>query len=125
MRAIFRIQDPQAARSGALARITLEREVAGEGFWVPITALAESHRGLWSTYALAPEPDAEERFRIDRRQVEVLHTDARRAFVRGAVQQGDVLVATGLQRLVPGQLVRVTDGYPALAGEPPAPVSIP
>lgn len=106
--AVFRLIDPPPMiRSGSMARLALTRTIPGDGFWVPIGALAESRRGLWSVYALREADGHAERFRLDRRQVEVIHTEADRAFVRGTVQDGESLMATGLHRVVPGQLVRV------------------
>jgi RND family efflux transporter MFP subunit len=111
--AIFRIDEPRAAlRSGALARVTLAREMPGRGFWVPLTALTESRRGLWSTYVATPVADGVSG-RVDRRQVDVIHAENDRAFVRGTLQDGDRLIATGLHRLVPGQLVRAVPGSEA------------
>ena len=42
---------------------------------------------------------------LERRVVEVLHAEADRAYVRGTLQDGDWVVRTGVQRLVPGQQV--------------------
>lgn len=118
--AIFQLPpDAEGARDGALARIALPRRHEGEGFWLPLAALAESHRGLWSAYALVPDgsgPDAA--LRADRRQLEVIHTEADRAFVRGTLRDGEIVVWSGAHRLVPGQRVRRLDA--AGGGEPAA-----
>ncbi|MDJ0867502.1 MAG: efflux RND transporter periplasmic adaptor subunit [Myxococcota bacterium] len=100
-------------RSGALARVALERRVRGEGSWLPLTALAESRRGLWSAYAVVS--DGEGGARVERRQLELIHAEADRAYVRGTLRAGDRLVATGLHRLVPGQRVRLAEAAPRAA----------
>ncbi len=102
--AVFRL-DPGngAARHGALARVALQSQVEAAGFWVPLAALAEGRRGLWTTYAVVPEAGA---LRTERRQVEVIHAEADRAFVRGTLSEGDRIVAAGVHRIVPGMLVR-------------------
>jgi multidrug efflux pump subunit AcrA (membrane-fusion protein) len=95
---------PDGVRSGDLARIALERNVASTGMWLPITALAESRRGLWSAYVVVPSESGPV---VERREVEVLHAESDRAFVRGTLRDGETVVATGLHRLVPGQRVSV------------------
>ena len=59
------------------------------------------------------------RHRVERRQVEVVHAAADRAFVRGALRTGERVVTTGIHRLVPGQRVRVTGSGVAAAPPPP------
>lgn len=108
--AIFRLDDPTLPlRDGALARVALERRVAAEGFWLPLTALAESRRGLWSAYAVVRDPEADATLRADRRQLQVIHPESDRAFVRGTLRDGEQVVATGVHRLVPGMRIRVAE----------------
>ncbi len=95
---------PEGVRSGDLARIALERDVQARGAWLPLTALAESRRGLWAAYVVR---SSEEGDRVERREVEVLHAGPERAFVRGTLHDGERIVATGLHRLVQGQRVDV------------------
>jgi RND family efflux transporter MFP subunit len=120
--AIFRLEGAAAAQDGALARVRLARRLEAPGFWLPLGALAESHRGLWSAYVLVPAGDGDgdgggggdaepalaagTALRAERRQVEVLHSEAERAFVRGTLRDGDTVVWSGAHRLVPRQLVR-------------------
>ncbi len=46
-----------------------------------------------------------ERSVVERHLVELVHTEAARAFVRGTLETSDRVVSTGVQRIVPGQLV--------------------
>jgi hypothetical protein len=39
---------------------------------------------------------------LERRDLEVLFHDESRAFVRGAIRPGDLVIQSGIQRLVPG-----------------------
>ena len=104
VRVVFRLDEVASVRAGSLARLTLETDVSGEGFWLPLTALAESRRGLWSAYVVV---DGEAGPRVDRRQVEVVHAGSDRVFVRGALRSGERVVVSGIHRLVPGQRVRI------------------
>ena len=105
--AIFVISDAVAVvRPGDLARLDVERHVAEEGFWVPVSALAEGTRGLWQGLVAEAEGD---KHVLARRTLEVLHADERRAFVRGTLAPGDLLVSEGIHRVVAGQVVTVDD----------------
>ena len=106
-------------RPGDVARLTLEHRVAQRGFWVPLTALTEGKRGLWSLYVSTKMPAAEaEDFGltappgesvhvVEQRVVEIHHLDAGRAFVSGAVGPQDLIVHRGVSKLVPNQKVRL------------------
>jgi RND family efflux transporter MFP subunit len=93
-------------RRGDLARLALTRPVESRGFWVPMQSLTEGTRGLWSLYTFG-EADADGTApRLLQTHVEVLHVEADRAFVRGALHENQRFVARGLQRVAPGMLVR-------------------
>jgi membrane fusion protein, multidrug efflux system len=100
-------QSEPALRGGQLARLEMTQSISSPGFWLPITALTESRRGLWGAYALDPSPQGNGLMRLDRRELQLLHSEADRAFVRGTLLDGEVVVASGLHRLVPNQLVRI------------------
>lgn len=89
-----------------LVELKFEQATETNGFWLPITALVQGDRGLWGVYGLRPDSSGDtDTFQIERRQVELLHSEAERAFVRGVIGVGDRIVADGTQRLVPGQVV--------------------
>ncbi|MGF1481577.1 MAG: efflux RND transporter periplasmic adaptor subunit [Cyanophyceae cyanobacterium] len=112
--------DPTAAavvRPGQAVALEWSDTVTESGYWVPVTALVKGERGLWSCYVLGEPIPSDENgptFRIERRAVEILHTEsdvsggdkAVRAFVRGTLQSGDRVIASGIHRLIPGQIVR-------------------
>ncbi|MFK7885518.1 MAG: efflux RND transporter periplasmic adaptor subunit [Gammaproteobacteria bacterium] len=96
-------------RAGDLARLSLEQSVEQSGLWLPIEALAEGQRGLWTVYIAVP---AEKRVvgathRVEPRPVEIIYQETDRAFVRGTLGDGDKVIRAGLQRIVPGQFVRL------------------
>ncbi|MGF1497667.1 MAG: efflux RND transporter periplasmic adaptor subunit [Elainellaceae cyanobacterium] len=107
----------EAVAPEQLAKVTIAQTISTPGFWLPVTALIQGERGLWATYALMPTDGSEESdlFQVQRREVEVLHTEGERAFVRGLLNGeteggadgGDRIVTDGVQRLVPGQTVRI------------------
>lgn len=94
-------------RQGDLVRLWVERQVEASGFWVPTSALTEGVRGLWSVYVLRPADQASPaEADLLQAEVEVLHTEADRVFVRGALREGDRFVSDGLHRVALGMRVR-------------------
>lgn len=96
--AIFEL-DTDAIPLGSVIELELHSRVAEPGYWLPVTALTESDRGLWAVFVVGDDA------RVERRLVEILHAESDRAYVRGTLHPGDQVVRTGVQRLVPGQRV--------------------
>lgn len=98
-------------RAGQMIRLKLDQTITNSGYWIPTTALVKDVKGLWSCYVLGePEilaDDSHQVFRVERRVVEVIHTQSDRVFVRGTLQEGDRVIINGNHRIVPGQLVRL------------------
>ncbi|MEO0465830.1 MAG: efflux RND transporter periplasmic adaptor subunit [Pseudomonadota bacterium] len=99
---VFDLDGAETAFPGAVARLPMDRQVDERGAWVPVTALTESTRGLWSV--LVAEPDGSSHLAAPR-IVEIVHTEGTRVFVRGALSGGDLVIADGLQRITPRQAV--------------------
>lgn len=104
--AVFDIPAEAGVRSGEVARLVLPTVIESEGFWAPVTALSEGRRGLWSIYVVAGSGDAE---RLEPRPVEIIHTEADRVYLSGAVRDGEVFVSAGVHRAAPGQRVRAAN----------------
>lgn len=90
---------------GQVVRVVVEETHSAEGFWVPTTSLVRSFRGLWAVYVVEAD-SSDDSQRVRRRDVEVLYTDGTRTLVRGMLVDGDRFIATGTQRIVPGQQVQ-------------------
>ena len=104
-------QPPQYVVDGTLIDLLLTETVATQGFWVPMTALSDGIRGLWNVYLLEPVPVAEPAaetnlYQIATRDVQIEYTDSENAYVTGISANNIAVVQAGLQRLVPGQIVR-------------------
>ncbi|MBB6429167.1 efflux RND transporter periplasmic adaptor subunit [Algisphaera agarilytica] len=96
-------------RRGDLARVQIEQAIEQPGVWLPIQALTEGVRGLWSVYTIERGPDDNGTAVIRRSDVEVLHPESNRVFVRSALPAGTEVVVGGLHRLAPGMEVRPAD----------------
>ena len=86
---------------GAVVELALETQVPTPGYWLPLTALTESDRGLWGVFVIRDDSS------VERRLVEIIHAEANQAYVRGTLNPGERVVKTGVQRIVPGQRVNV------------------
>lgn len=101
--ALFRLPVPIGPiASGDPAHVLLERSSKERGYWVPVTALTEAEGGLWSLFVAVEQGDET---RLVRKNVELLHQQSDRAFVRGTLAAGDRIVVDGTHRLVPGMAV--------------------
>ncbi|WP_370235784.1 MULTISPECIES: efflux RND transporter periplasmic adaptor subunit [Henriciella] len=99
---VFDILDSDAVSTGAVVRLEMQRSVSEPGLWVPVSALSEGQRGLWSLYIAKQEEGA---WRARPGLVEVIQSEGERAYVRGAVSDGDRIIIDGLQRITPGQAI--------------------
>lgn len=99
--AVLQLQD-DIIPLGSVVELNLREDVAGVGFWLPLSALTASDRGLWGVYVINDNEI------IERRLVEIVHSEADRVFVRGTLAADDRVVHTGVQRIVPGQKVDAT-----------------
>ena len=100
---VLALADDANVTIGATARLMTNEQQTAAGYWLPSTALIAGDRGLWSVYVLAS--DESDAYRVARRDVEVLHTEGDRSFVRGLVEGGDRIIASGTHRVVADQLV--------------------
>lgn len=98
LNAVFKISDG-IIPIGAVVELLLEQRVQTPGFWLPVSALTASDRGLWAVYVVNGENI------IERQLVEVIHNEASRVYVRGLLSDRDRVVNSGVQRIVPGQTV--------------------
>lgn len=97
------LPDSVPAPIGDTVTLQMTREIADGGFWLPLAALTEGERGLWSVLTLQGNDDS--RSRLQQEVVELLHVDDDLAYVRGTLQAGARVVASGRNRVIPGQLV--------------------
>ncbi len=90
---------------GETVEIRFRIATSKSGFWVPFTALQREANGLWSV--LVVESGAEPV--VNRTILELLQLEDDRALVRGMLNDGDLMIADGTHRVVPGQRVEPVD----------------
>ena len=97
--AVFRVPDELSALDGEPVSLLLEESVSTAGGWLPLTALLEGQRGLWTVLVVVREDG---RDIVQREAVEVLAAGAERVYVRGTLTDGARVVASGTHRVAPG-----------------------
>ena len=101
--AVFDLPASTAVVVGESAVLKIAETVDSAGGWLPISALLEAPRGLWDVLTITP--DGEGKQRAQRESVEILYTRGNKVFVRGTLDDEVPVVASGLQRISPGDLV--------------------
>lgn len=99
---VFDINDPDSVAVGAVVRLEMERTIDEPGLWLPVSALTEADRGLWSVYLARRDGSG---WSAEPGIVEIVYQAGERVFVRGAIRDGDKVIMDGLQRIAPGQPV--------------------
>lgn len=85
---------------GRIARVAVTQRETVEGQWLPASVLARGVRGLWSVLAV-------EKGVVVRHHVELLHAEDDRVLVRGTLSEDSRVIVGDLDRVVPGQAVRL------------------
>ena len=100
--AIFDPIDGLDLLDGQTVTLKLEERVEADGGWLPLDALSEGSRGLWSVLVVNAEVEGHT---ARRESVEVLYSRDNRVFVRGTLPDSALVISGGLQRLSPGTIV--------------------
>ncbi|WP_241901278.1 efflux RND transporter periplasmic adaptor subunit [Vibrio sp. 10N.286.49.B3] len=89
-----------AVLEGQLAYLQFDERVEEQGYWVPLTALIDGLRGVWNLFIVNGDGY------VERRSIQVLFADHQQAYVQGALEDNEAVIASGLHRVVPGQSVQ-------------------
>lgn len=111
--AIFTLPAGALAYDGEPVAISLPRRIEQRGGWLPLSALLEGERGVWTVLALRERDEGSVALR---EIVEVLHVSGDRAYVRGTLNSGDEVISDGVHRVAPGtRVMRAPSAPVALA----------
>lgn len=106
---LITLNSNERVRPGDMAILSGFRSHSETGAWLPISALSNGLRGLWRVFVLTNQQTPA----LEARVVEVVYTDGNKAFVRGALKDGDMYVNEGTHKLAPGQMVSVPSQHQA------------
>ncbi|MEM7777016.1 MAG: efflux RND transporter periplasmic adaptor subunit [Pseudomonadota bacterium] len=100
--ALFETQDHATLPYGAVVSLSVKRTLDEPGGWVPLAALSEGQKGVWSLFTIVTEGG---RAIVRREAVEVLHVADAQAYVKGSLADGTRFIVKGANRVTPGQRV--------------------
>lgn len=107
---IFSLKEPLPYTiPGDAATLVVKREVERKGAWLPATSLTESYRGLMGVLVARPEGGEKSLYRLSLREVEVVEKTGDLVYVDSYLKDGELVVKSGLTRLIPGLLVTVNN----------------
>ncbi len=94
---------------GEIVSLNLEQSIEQTGFWLPVSALTRGVKGLWSVFLVLKEGQDTDRFVVQRSDVEIVQIDSNRVLINGTIKDGDRVVISGVQKLAPGQRVKLIE----------------
>lgn len=100
--AVFALPDEVAALDGEPVTLALTERVPQQGGWLPVAALLEGRRGLWTVLRI--EQRGADKVTV-REAVEVIDVQGNRAYVRGSLRDGAIVVSDGVHRVTAGNPV--------------------
>ncbi|MDH3994224.1 MAG: efflux RND transporter periplasmic adaptor subunit [Gammaproteobacteria bacterium] len=100
--AVFALDDELESLDGEPVTLTLQESVDISGGWLPIASLLEGERGVWTVLRIVA---TETGVSTVREGVEVLDIQQDQAYVRGTLEPGARVVASGVHRISPGTAI--------------------
>ena len=86
---------------GSIAELKLSLNIKGRGTWVPIKSLSQSEQGIWAIYTINDKKV------VERDLVEILYFEGEYAFVNGTLNDGDLVVLGGAQKIIEGKSLNI------------------
>ena len=86
---------------GSIAELKLSLNIEGRGTWVPIKSLSQSEQGIWAIYTVNDKKV------VIRDLVEILYFEGEYAFVNGTLNDGDLVVLGGAQKIIEGKSLNI------------------
>ena len=86
---------------GSIAELKLNLNIEGRGTWVPIKSLSQSEQGIWAIYTVNDKKV------VVRDLVEILYFEGEYAFVNGTLNDGDLVVLGGAQKIIEGKSLNI------------------
>jgi RND family efflux transporter MFP subunit len=82
---------------GSIAELKLSISSQGRGTWVPIKSLSQSEQGIWAIYTVNDKKV------VVRDLVEILYFEGEYAYVNGTLNDGDLIILGGAQKIIEGK----------------------
>ena len=86
---------------GSIAELKLSLNKEGRGTWVPIKSLSQSEQGIWAIYTVNDKKV------VVRDLVEILYFEGEYAYVNGTLNDGDLIILGGAQKIIEGKSLNI------------------
>jgi RND family efflux transporter MFP subunit len=86
---------------GSIAELKLSLNIEGRGTWVPIKSLSQSEQGIWAIYTVNDKKV------VVRDLVEILYFEGEYAYVNGTLNDGDLIILGGAQKIIEGKSLNI------------------
>ena len=86
---------------GSIAELKLSLNIQGRGTWVPIKSLSQSEQGIWAIYTVNDKKV------VVRDLVEILYFEGEYAYVNGTLNDGDLIILGGAQKIIEGKSLNI------------------
>ena len=86
---------------GSIAELKLSINTQGRGTWVPIKSLSQSEQGIWAIYTVNDKKV------VVRDLVEILYFEGEYAYVNGTLNNGDLIILGGAQKIIEGKSLNI------------------
>ena len=86
---------------GSIAELKLSLNIEGRGTWVPIKSLSQSEQGIWAIYTINDKKV------VVRDLVEILYFEGEYAYVNGTLNDGDLIILGGAQKIIEGKSLNI------------------
>ncbi len=104
---LLNIQPVSPIPFGELVELELPESRYHIGYWVPVEALVEGKKGLWTVFAVEAGENGN---LVTRRAIEVIHAETSRVYVTADLGDTATIVSAGTHRVVPGQYIVPVNG---------------
>ena len=85
---------------GSIVKLKLSMTEKAKGTWVPIKSLSQSEQGIWAIYTI------NEQQVVVRDLVDVIYFEDEYAFVSGTLNNGDLVILGGAQKIIEGKIIK-------------------
>ena len=85
---------------GSIVKLKLSITEKAKGTWVPIKSLSQSEQGIWAIYTI------NEQQVVVRDLVDVIYFEDEYAFVSGTLNNGDLVILGGAQKIIEGKIIK-------------------
>ena len=85
---------------GSIVKLKLSITEKAKGTWVPIKSLSQSEQGIWAIYTINEQQVAV------RDLVDVIYFEDEYAFVSGTLNNGDLVILGGAQKIIEGKIIK-------------------